>query len=114
MTPRVRQYVAEEAARYAVTVEAVMSDLRNTSPAVKARHAVMQRLRADGFTLCQIGTWMGRNWATVMYATNPAYKARVIAGQKSRQAAINARQRERYADDPAYRERRKTWSKAHA
>lgn len=72
MTPRVKQYVAEEANRSGVTAGDVLSKhphgyLRH--PAKAARSAVMRRLRADGFSTTQIGRWFGIDHSTVIYWT---------------------------------------------
>lgn len=76
MTPRVRQYAAEEAMRAGVLAADVLrkrgqhdQDRLRPHPAKAARRAVMRRLRADGFSLKQIGMWFGVDHTTVIYWT---------------------------------------------
>jgi chromosomal replication initiation ATPase DnaA len=79
MTPRVRQYAAEEAMRAGVLPADVLrkrvghaKGQAQPHPAKAARQAVMRRLRADGFTLTQIGRWFGVDHTTVIYWTRNA------------------------------------------
>lgn len=67
MTPRVRSYAEQEAARHGVDVAAVLGNDRHRKPA-RARQAVMRRLSDDGFTLGQIGGWLHRHHTTVLHA----------------------------------------------
>lgn len=74
MTPRVRQYVAEAAQRHGTTPEAVMlkrpqfgKGFPRPHCASDARREVMNRLRADGFTVTQVGRWFGVDHSTVSY-----------------------------------------------
>jgi chromosomal replication initiation ATPase DnaA len=76
MTPRVKQYVAEEAARTGLLEADVVRKRRTHEfgrtcphPAKEARAAVMRRLRADGFSTTQIGRWFGIDHSTVIYWT---------------------------------------------
>lgn len=71
MTPRVRLYAALEGAKYGLTIEQVLSECR-LRPYVRARWGVMRRLRDDGFTLTQIGAWIGRDHATVFHGLKHA------------------------------------------
>lgn len=74
MTPRVKQYVAEEATRSGVMASDVLSKHPHgymVHPAKEARRAVMTRLRADGFSTTQIGRWFGIDHSTVIYWTRP-------------------------------------------
>lgn len=66
MTPRVRFYAAEEAARQGVGVEDVLGRSQRR-PVVRARCAVMRRLRRDGFTVGQIGLWLDRDHTTISH-----------------------------------------------
>jgi len=69
VTPRVRQYAAEAAARNRVPVDAVLGRNR-TPPVCAARNEVMRRLRwQDRFSTKQIGRWLGRDRTTVSHAT---------------------------------------------
>ena len=65
-TVRTLSYVYEESRARGVPVELVMSRSRRRS-AVRARQAVMRRLRADGFSTVQIGRWLGRDHSTVVH-----------------------------------------------
>lgn len=67
MTPRVRIYAEQEAARHGADVAAVLGRDRGRKSA-RARQAVMRRLAADGFTFTQIGRWMQRDHSTVFHA----------------------------------------------
>jgi hypothetical protein len=76
MTPRVRQYAAEEAMRAGVLPADVLRKRvghakgeAQPHPAKTARQAVMRRLRRDGFTLHQIGGWLDVHHTTVIYWT---------------------------------------------
>jgi len=64
---RVREYAREEAIRMGVKPSDIFSPCREWQ-VVSARWAVMRRLRADGFSLPQIGAWMGRHHTTVLHA----------------------------------------------
>jgi len=66
MTERVRQYVDIAAADHGVTSAQIMSR-ESTAPVCKARWGVMRALRDDGFTLAQIGRWLGRDHTTIMH-----------------------------------------------
>lgn len=75
MPPRVKQYALEEAQRTGVIVGQVLAkhpDGRDPHPAKQARAAVMNRLRSDGFSLTQIGGWLGVHHTTVIYWTRHA------------------------------------------
>lgn len=74
MTPRVREYAAQEAARAGVCADLVLRSFPGNGqghPAKAARRAVLRRLRADGFTTTQIGRWFGIDHSTVIYWTRP-------------------------------------------
>lgn len=58
MTPRVRQYLEQEASSAGVTVADVLSSSRRRV-VVHARRRVAVRLRNDGFRYAQISAWMG-------------------------------------------------------
>lgn len=75
MTPRVRLYAEEIGFWHGVKPRAIMSRSQKR-PVAHARGDVMRRLRRDGFTTTQIGKWMGRNHATVVYWTRPEFRAR--------------------------------------
>lgn len=64
MTPRVRLYACIEAANHHCTIAQVVGQARSAH-IVYARHAVMRRLHADGFSMSQIGRWMHRDHSTV-------------------------------------------------
>ena len=68
---RVSVYAQEESERHGVSVDEVFEYTRRPG-AVDARHAVMRRLRADGFKTTQIARWMGRDHSTVIYALGKA------------------------------------------
>lgn len=68
MTPRIAQYAREAGS----TPEAVCARIPlgwrlKGHPAADARRAVIRRLRADGFSITQIGRWMGIHHTTVSY-----------------------------------------------
>ena len=65
MTPRVHNYARQLAERHNVTVEDVLGRSRKPQ-LVRARRELMQRLRDDGFSLWQIGRWLGRDHKTVL------------------------------------------------
>lgn len=66
MTPRIRQYAQEAAERHGVTADAILG--RNCKRRVAhARFEVMRHLRADGFTVGQIGRWLNRHHSTVLH-----------------------------------------------
>ena len=75
-TQRVLAYARKEAVAHGVTAKEILSAARY-DPAVQARHAVMIRLRDDGFTLNQIARWMNRDHSTVFYAVNSSRKAQM-------------------------------------
>lgn len=69
MTPRVRLYASIVAAKHGTTAALV---LQRGSPwgnraATAARRELWKRLRDDGFSLNQIGTWTGRHHTTVFH-----------------------------------------------
>lgn len=66
-TPRVRLYAYEEAQNAGVEAAAVLSPTRGTLAAIRARFAVMRRLRDDGFHVTQIARWLGRDHSTVVH-----------------------------------------------
>jgi hypothetical protein len=67
MPPRLETYLAEASAEHGTTPERVMSTSRLRRDC-RARRDVMRRLRADGFSMPQIGDWMGRDPSTVFHA----------------------------------------------
>jgi hypothetical protein len=111
MTPRVRQYAAEEGARYGLSVDEVLTINRGSLEASNARRNVMVRLASDNFSPGQIGRWLRRNTSTVRYAVDAAYRDAHNARMTARYAERNARNRERYASDEAYRAQRKAWAR---
>jgi hypothetical protein len=114
MTPRVRRYAAEEGARYGLTADQVLSQTRGQPEQYSARRAVILRLHRDKFTVGQICRWIGRTPSTVRYVIDPGYRAAQSARMKARHAERNARNRERYATDAAFREKRKAWARFYA
>lgn len=64
-TLKTRLYVAQEAVRFGVTPEAIMSRQRSAR-IVDARESVMLRLRADGHSFPMIGRLMGRHHSSVI------------------------------------------------
>lgn len=74
MTPRVERYAAEAAAKFSTAPERFLPAYaleRGDAAARAARREVMCRLRADGFTLKQIGGWLQVDHTTVIYWTRP-------------------------------------------
>ena len=69
MTPRVRLYAEQAASDHRVTADAILSASARR-PVARARGDVMRRLRADGFTVTQIGRWLGRDHSTVSHWTH--------------------------------------------
>jgi len=67
MTPRVKQYAAEEAMRAGVLASDVLGTSKRPKP-VRARMAVIRRLIDDGFTQSQIGRWLERHPSTISHA----------------------------------------------
>lgn len=65
-TARVLLYVTEAAQRHGVTADAVLGRDRKRRVA-HARFEVMRRLRADGWSLTQIGRALGRHHTTVLH-----------------------------------------------
>ncbi len=65
-TPRVNRYVYEEAQRVGVAPAAILGRDR-TATVCLARWRVMKRLRADMFSMTQIGEWFGRDHSTVSH-----------------------------------------------
>jgi hypothetical protein len=111
MTPRVRQYAAEEGARFGLSADQVLTINRGCPAASKARRNIMVRLASERFTPGQIGRWLGRNTSTVRYAIDANYRDAHNARMKARYVERNARNRERYLSDEAYREKRKAWAR---
>jgi chromosomal replication initiation ATPase DnaA len=73
MTPRVHRYAYEAAQELGVEQAAVMG--RSRLPVLcQARWRVMKRLRADGFTVKQIGRWLDRDHTTVLYGLKAVAK----------------------------------------
>jgi len=68
MSARVQQYAATAGAIHGLTAEQVLGRSRD-QVASAARQTVMRRLRADGFSLAQIGRMVGRHHTTVLHAT---------------------------------------------
>jgi chromosomal replication initiation ATPase DnaA len=66
MTPRVRRYAKEIGAQHGVPASEILGRSRFRQ-IVRARADVMRRLRADGFSLLQIGMWMKRDHTTVLH-----------------------------------------------
>lgn len=66
MTPRIHKYATEACTRFDSTPARVMSRAKSVGD-VRARRYVIERLRADGFSLGQIGKWLGRHHTTIMY-----------------------------------------------
>lgn len=63
---RVRLYACIAAANHGTTLNRVLSEARSR-PEVYARREVMRRLHAEGVSYAQIGRWLNRDHATVMY-----------------------------------------------
>jgi DNA-binding NarL/FixJ family response regulator len=66
VTPRVRQYVAEEASAAGIDAGDIFTRSKRR-PVAYARRRVAVRLRNDGFNHCQIARWMGLDPSTVHY-----------------------------------------------
>ena len=72
MTPRIQQYAAEASEKFGTTADRFLPAYalqRGDASARAARREVMCRLRADGFTLHQIGGWLGLHHSTVIHWT---------------------------------------------
>lgn len=66
MPPRVMKYAKEEAAAADIAVSELLSRDRRHKVAT-ARRKVAVRLSNDGFSNCQIASWMGLDPSTVHY-----------------------------------------------
>lgn len=67
MTPRLSKYAREIAFWHGVSTAEIFAKRRGDATVARARADVMRRLRADGFSLPQIGRWMHRDHTTVLY-----------------------------------------------
>lgn len=67
MSDRFKRYVREEAQEAKVPVRCVLERNNRQKAVARARHRIASRLHQDGFTLGQIGQWMGRHHTTILY-----------------------------------------------
>jgi DNA-binding NarL/FixJ family response regulator len=78
VTPRVRQYVAEEASAAGIDAGDIFTRSKRR-PVAYARRRVAVRLRTDGFSYQQIGRWLGLDHSTIVYYMGGALPPRVRA-----------------------------------
>lgn len=76
MTPRVKRYLAEEAAAIGSTPAELLTRTK-VRPIAYARRRVAVRLKNDGFNHCQIASWLGLHPSTVHYYMEGALPPRV-------------------------------------
>ena len=77
MTPRLSKYADEIAFWHGVSAAEIFAKHRGDARVTRARADVMRRLRADGFSLPQIGRWLHRDHTTVLHHIRNVNSAKV-------------------------------------